>query len=52
MPPPPPPPEEEPPRGDEPRSDDVAAMRRELDELKQAVREGLGQRGPRRKRKT
>ncbi len=51
MPPPPPPPEEE-PRGDEPRSDDVAAMRRELDELKQAVREGLGQRGQRRKRKT
>jgi polyhydroxyalkanoate synthesis repressor PhaR len=27
------------------RADDVAAMRRELDELKQALREGLGKRG-------
>jgi polyhydroxyalkanoate synthesis repressor PhaR len=31
-----------------PRTDDVAAMRRELEELKQAVREGLG---PRRKKR-
>ena len=31
-----------------PRNDDVAAMRRELEELKQAVREGLG---PRRKKR-
>jgi len=52
--PPPPPPAHEPEaetRGDEPRSDDVAAMRRELDELKQAVREGLGQPKPTRKKR-
>jgi polyhydroxyalkanoate synthesis repressor PhaR len=50
--PPPPPPDVDEPQGrptDEHRSDDVAAMRRELDELKQAVRDGLGQR-TRRKR--
>jgi polyhydroxyalkanoate synthesis repressor PhaR len=59
MPPPPPPPEDrsvDEPRaraGDgEPREGDVAAMRRELDELKQAVRDGFGQRGARRKRRT
>jgi polyhydroxyalkanoate synthesis repressor PhaR len=51
-----PPPEPEPDRKradtepmPEPRADDVAAMRRELDELKQALREGLG--GRRKKRK-
>lgn len=33
----------------EQRSDDVAAMRRELEELKQAVREGLGARRKKRK---
>lgn len=51
-----PPPEPEPERrraatepGADTRSDDVAAMRRELEELKQAVREGLG--GRRKKRK-
>jgi polyhydroxyalkanoate synthesis repressor PhaR len=31
------------------RSDDVAAMRRELDELKQALRDGLGKRSRKRK---
>ena len=55
-PPPAPPPEPEPERkraDTEPtvdsRSDDVAAMRRELEELKQAVREGLGARRKKRK---
>jgi len=54
MPPPPPPDVDEPPGRptEEPRNDDVAAMRRELDELKQAVRDGLGQRSSRRKRRT
>jgi hypothetical protein len=33
------------------REDDVAAMRRELDELKQAIREGLGARGPKKRKK-
>jgi polyhydroxyalkanoate synthesis repressor PhaR len=50
-PPPPSPPADEPPpdaRGDA-RGDDVAAMRRELDELKQALREGLA--GGRKKKK-
>ena len=50
--PPAPSPPPEPVHHDEPssdRSDDVAAMRRELEELKQAVREGLG--GARRKKK-
>lgn len=50
---PPPPPEPEPERESsadaQARTDDVAAMRRELDELKQALREGLG--AKRRKRK-
>lgn len=55
---PPPPAEDEPPP--EPRerpapaserSDDVAAMRRELDELKQAIREGLAAKAPAKKRK-
>jgi hypothetical protein len=52
-PPPPPQPQAEPDdaKADEPRTDDVAAMRRELDELKQAIREGLGARAPRKKRK-
>jgi polyhydroxyalkanoate synthesis repressor PhaR len=60
-PPPPPEPDEEPPpperksrpaihdNGD--RSDDVAAMRRELDELKQVIREGLGARQPKKRKK-
>lgn len=54
---PPPPPEdieEAPERSERPgtdRNDDVAAMRRELDELKTALREGLAARAPRRKRK-
>jgi polyhydroxyalkanoate synthesis repressor PhaR len=47
MPPPPPPPEPDEPAPQR-RTDDVAAMRRELDELKQAV---LAQRAPKRKRK-
>lgn len=47
--PPPPPPPEEP---DDKKSDDVAEMRKELDELKAALREGLAsQRAPRKKRK-
>lgn len=49
---PPPPPADERERGDRPAtSDDVASLRRELDELKQAMRgEGLGKPGaPRRK---
>jgi polyhydroxyalkanoate synthesis repressor PhaR len=33
------------------RNDEVAAMRRELDELKQAIREGLAAKAPRKKRK-
>ena len=33
------------------RDDDVAAMRRELDELKQVIREGLGARGPKKRKK-
>lgn len=33
------------------RNDDVAAMRRELDELKQAIREGLAAKAPAKKRK-
>jgi polyhydroxyalkanoate synthesis repressor PhaR len=55
FPPPPPPPEPEPDGKpeDHARSDDVAAMRRELDELKQAIREGLAQpKAPRKKRKS
>jgi polyhydroxyalkanoate synthesis repressor PhaR len=52
FPPPPPPPEPEADhKPDEPRTNDVAAMRRELDELKQAIRDGLGQPKPRKKRK-
>jgi polyhydroxyalkanoate synthesis repressor PhaR len=44
---PPPPPDHEPPDGGGPpdRNSDVAEMRRELDELKQAIREGLADRG-------
>jgi len=51
-PPPPPPPaaeEHEPVSDDGARGDDVAAMRRELDELKQALRDGLGKRPRKRK---
>ena len=52
---PPPPPEEpeaaEPPAPANGSRDDVAAMRRELDELKLAIREGLAPRAPRKKRK-
>ena len=33
------------------RDDDVAAMRRELDELKQVIREGLGARAPKKRKK-
>ena len=33
------------------RDDDVAAMRRELDELKQVIREGLGARGSKKRKK-
>jgi polyhydroxyalkanoate synthesis repressor PhaR len=33
------------------RNDEVAAMRREIDELKQAIREGLAAKAPRKKRK-
>ena len=51
-PPPPPPPEPDEAKASEPHSDDVAAMRRELDELKQAIREGLSARAPRKKRKS
>ena len=52
FPPPPPPPEPEvEAKADDHRSDDVAAMRRELDELKQAIRDGLAQPKPRKKRK-
>lgn len=47
---PPPPPPEEP---EDRKSDDVAEMRKELDELKAALREGLAsQRAPRKKRKS
>jgi polyhydroxyalkanoate synthesis repressor PhaR len=51
---PPPPPEgEEPPAEDKHNGsrDDVAAMRRELDELKQAIKEGLASRGASRKKR-
>ncbi|MCW5801588.1 MAG: polyhydroxyalkanoate synthesis regulator DNA-binding domain-containing protein [Deltaproteobacteria bacterium] len=47
---PPPPPEPEEPEADDKRGD-VAAMRRELDELKQALREGLAARPQPRPRK-
>jgi polyhydroxyalkanoate synthesis repressor PhaR len=46
---PPPPEDEPPPEGNGDRSD-VAAMRRELDELKEAIREGLGAKKPRKKK--
>ena len=39
----------EPGSGDDARGDDVAAMRRELDELKQALRDGLGKRSRKRR---
>jgi polyhydroxyalkanoate synthesis repressor PhaR len=45
---PPPPPDEPAPAAS---SDDVRSLRRELDELKQAIREGLSQRAPRKKKK-
>ncbi len=45
---PPPPPPEEPV---EPKNDDVAAMRHELDELKQMMRDGFAAPKPRKKRK-
>jgi len=56
---PPPPPESSdevaeappPPTTNGSRDDDVAAMRRELDELKQAIREGLGPRAPKKRKK-
>ncbi len=59
----PPPPPEEPPAADGTEKDaaaatkdgketEVAAMRRELDELKQAIRDGLAAKAPRKKRKT
>lgn len=53
---PPPPPEPdgdaapEPPSSNGSRDDDVAAMRRELDELKQVIREGLGGRARKKRR--
>jgi polyhydroxyalkanoate synthesis repressor PhaR len=57
---PPPPPEEpiaasppeRPSRPGTERDSDVAAMRRELDELKQVIRDGLATRAPRKKRKS
>lgn len=48
--PPPPPPGDEPPPDPGDRND-VATMRRELDELKQAIREGMAARPPKKKKK-